>query len=79
MLPGRIAWPSVAWSAGMRPFRLLAGATEPMPARDFAERILSLQKAVFLDIGLTLEAYFTQSTQKLRQALDPIRMTEPQI
>jgi signal transduction histidine kinase len=40
------------------------------PAHDFAERILSLQKAVFLDIGLTLEAYFTQATQNLRQALD---------
>jgi signal transduction histidine kinase len=34
------------------------------------EQILSLQKAVFLDIGLTLEAYFTQATQILRQALD---------
>jgi signal transduction histidine kinase len=35
-----------------------------------AERMLSLQKAVFLDIGLTLEAYFTQATQSLRKALD---------
>ena len=32
----------------------------------------SLQKAVFLDIGLTLEAYFTQATQSLRRALDLI-------
>jgi signal transduction histidine kinase len=40
------------------------------PAREFAEQILSLQKAVFLDVGLTLEAYFTQSTLELRQALD---------
>jgi signal transduction histidine kinase len=39
-------------------------------ARDLAEQLLSLQKAVFLDIGLTLEAYFAQSTQSLRQALD---------
>ncbi len=38
--------------------------------RDYAEQMLSLQKAVFLDIGLTLEAYFSQSTQRLRQALD---------
>jgi signal transduction histidine kinase len=35
-----------------------------------AERLLSLQKAVFLDVGLTLEAYFAQATQSLRQALD---------
>ncbi|MEX2112567.1 MAG: protoglobin domain-containing protein [Pirellulales bacterium] len=39
-------------------------------ARECAEQVLSLQKAVFLDIGLTLEAYFAQSTQSLRQALD---------
>ena len=32
----------------------------------------SLQKAVFLDISLTLEAYFTQATQSLRRALDLI-------
>jgi signal transduction histidine kinase len=38
--------------------------------RDCTERVLSLQKAVFLDVGLTLEAYFTQATQSLRQALD---------
>ncbi len=35
-----------------------------------AKRMLSLQKAVFLDISLTLEAYFHQATQSLRQALD---------
>jgi signal transduction histidine kinase len=40
------------------------------PAGEFAEQVLSLQKAVFLDIGLTLEAYFAQATQTLRQALD---------
>jgi signal transduction histidine kinase len=40
------------------------------PARECAEQVLSLQKAVFLDIGLTLEAYFSQATQSLRQALD---------
>jgi signal transduction histidine kinase len=39
-------------------------------ARDFAEQVLALQKAVFLDVGLTLEAYFAQATQSLRQALD---------
>jgi signal transduction histidine kinase len=49
--------------------RQLAPASgEPSP--ELAEQILSLQKAVFLDIGLTLEAYFTQSTQNLRRALD---------
>jgi signal transduction histidine kinase len=39
-------------------------------AQAYAEQLLSLQKVVFLDIGLTLEAYFAQSTQSLRQALD---------
>jgi signal transduction histidine kinase len=37
---------------------------------DLAEHLLSLQKAVFLDIGLTLEAYFTQAVSNLRRALD---------
>ena len=37
---------------------------------EFAGQVLSLQKAVFLDIGLTLEAYFTQATHALRHALD---------
>jgi signal transduction histidine kinase len=40
------------------------------PAKDCAQQMLSLQKAVFLDIGLTLEAYFSQATQSLRKALD---------
>jgi signal transduction histidine kinase len=40
------------------------------PVRAFAERLLSLQKAVFLDISLTLEAYFSQATHNLRKALD---------
>jgi signal transduction histidine kinase len=34
------------------------------------EATLSLFKAVFLDLGLTLEAYFSRATQTLRQALD---------
>jgi len=40
------------------------------PAQECALQMLSLQKAVFLDIGLTLEAYFSQATQSLRKALD---------
>ncbi len=40
------------------------------PGRRCAEQMLSLQKAVFLDIGLTLEAYFGQATHSLRKALD---------
>lgn len=36
----------------------------------YALQVRSLQKAVFLDIALTLEAYFTQATQSLRRALD---------
>ena len=34
------------------------------------ERILSLLKAIFLDVGLTLDAYFHESTEKLRRALE---------
>jgi signal transduction histidine kinase len=49
--------------------RTLSAQFEPS-IREYAEQMLSLQKAVFLDIGLTLEAYFSQSTQRLRQALD---------
>jgi signal transduction histidine kinase len=49
--------------------RTLSAEFEPS-IREYAAQMLSLQKAVFLDIGLTLEAYFTQSTQRLRQALD---------
>lgn len=37
---------------------------------DACEVGLSLVKAVFLDIGLTLDAYFRQSTQKVHDALD---------
>lgn len=40
-----------------------------IPAEDF-ERLVSFLKAVFLDIGLSLDAYFEQSTQALRNALD---------
>jgi len=40
------------------------------PALECARQMRSLQKAVFLDVGLTLEAYFAQATQSLRQALD---------
>lgn len=34
------------------------------------EELLSLVKAVFLDIDLTLEAYFMRATQSMQQALD---------
>jgi signal transduction histidine kinase len=38
--------------------------------RAFKADVLSLLKAIFLDIGLTLDAYFAQSTHNLRHALD---------
>jgi signal transduction histidine kinase len=41
----------------------------PITADD-VERVRSLLKAVFLDIGLTLDAYFLQMTRDLQQALD---------
>jgi signal transduction histidine kinase len=34
------------------------------------DQVLSLLKAIFLDVGLTLDAYFEQSTQSLRKALE---------
>lgn len=36
----------------------------------YKEQVLSLLKAIFFDIGLTLDAYFARSTHNLRQALD---------
>ncbi len=50
--------------------RLVSPDDQAMQA--YAEQVQSLQKAVFLDISLTLEAYFTQATQSLRHALDLI-------
>lgn len=47
-------------------FENQSGAPDPSSC----ETALSLLKAVFLDIGLTLDAYFLQSTQKLQNALD---------
>ena len=49
--------------------RALSADSDPKD-RVLVEKLLTLQKAVFLDISLTLEAYFTQATQRLRQALD---------
>ena len=39
------------------------------------ETFLSLVKVVFLDVGLTLDAYFTQSTNRLQSALDLVWKT----
>ena len=48
-------------------------ATAPdLPVNEFVEQILSLLKVVFLDVELTLEAYFAEATQNLRQALDMV-------
>ena len=43
-----------------------------MPIGEFVEQVQSLLKAVFLDVELTLEAYFAEATQNLRQALDMV-------
>ncbi|HEV7225261.1 MAG TPA: protoglobin domain-containing protein [Pirellulales bacterium] len=43
---------------------------QPHDVEAFKDQASSLMKAVFLDIGLTLDAYFAQSTLKLRHALD---------
>ncbi len=49
-------------------FRRLAAPNAEMQA--FAEQMLSLLKVVLLDIGLSLDAYFQQATQNLREALN---------
>lgn len=50
-------------------FRHLALDADPQ-IREFAETSLSLLKAVFFDIGLTLDAYFQHATENLQQALE---------
>jgi signal transduction histidine kinase len=47
-------------------------STPDLPMADFVAQILSLLKAVFLDVELTLDAYFAEATQNLRQALDMV-------
>lgn len=54
-------------------FRYFAQANSPQaegPLNHELDWLLSLVKVMFLDIGLTLDAYFTHSTQTLQQALD---------
>ena len=43
------------------------------------ESVLSLFKAIFLDIGLTLDAYFARSTENLRQALELLWKTNVEL
>jgi rsbT co-antagonist protein RsbR len=49
------------------------GAMSAQQSRDIEslfDQTISLLKVIFLDIGLTLDAYFEHATQGLRQALD---------
>lgn len=46
------------------------GGEHPELARQWCAQVLPLLKAVFLDVGLTLDAYFQQSTQKVNNALE---------
>jgi len=46
--------------------------TQPGAPPEYIEAIGSLWKAVMLDVGLTLHAYFQQATLSLRQALDMV-------
>jgi signal transduction histidine kinase len=48
--------------------RYLGDGDKPLPPE--IEALLSLLKVVFLDLGLTLEAYFSRATQTMQQALD---------
>jgi signal transduction histidine kinase len=52
-------------------FRRLVVDDDPR-MREFAELGLSLLKAVFFDIGLTLDAYFQHATENLQQALEMV-------
>ena len=45
-------------------------ADQSAETRQFAARLTALSKALVLDMGLALEAYFSQSTQQLRDALN---------
>ncbi|HEX4145465.1 MAG TPA: protoglobin domain-containing protein [Pirellulales bacterium] len=49
----------------------LASAPD-LPIGDFVAEVQSLLKAVFLDVEMTLDAYFAEATQNLRQALDMV-------
>jgi signal transduction histidine kinase len=49
--------------------RVLSEQTPEVPP-GFADRVGTLIKAVILDIGLTLDAYFDQATQAMRRALE---------
>lgn len=48
--------------------RLATGDASELP--EIRQRLAALFKAIFLDIGLTLDAYFVQTTSDLRHALD---------
>jgi signal transduction histidine kinase len=48
------------------------GSRHAPEAGDLLNQVLSLVKVVFLDIGLTLDAYFDQATRNLRQAMDMV-------
>lgn len=50
-------------------FRYCGQMQEDVPD-EFVERSLALIKVILLDIGLTLDSYFEQSTRELRQALE---------
>lgn len=50
-------------------FRRFSESIGPLGAEE-VETLLTVLKTVFLDLGLTLDAYFTQSTHSLRHALD---------
>lgn len=43
---------------------------EDRPSKETLHRVQSLLKAVFLDVGLTLDAYFQRSTEDLHRALE---------
>jgi signal transduction histidine kinase len=55
------------------------GERAPGVAPEFVERVGTLLKAVILDIGLALDAYFDQSTRALRSALEMLLQTNTEL
>ncbi len=50
-----------------------------LPLGKYAECVLALLKAILLDVELMLDAYFTEATQNLRQALDMVFRTNTEL
>jgi signal transduction histidine kinase len=67
--------PEIFLGAYMQYFKHLLGdlnSGQSPEVKQVLDQILSLVKVVFLDIGLTLDAYFDQAIQNLRRAMEMV-------